>query len=367
MKEKQKRAHYIDEPVDLAASRSSAVSTPQRVALIDGRGTIVAVNKEWLDLVEKSGAQASRTGPGANYLEVCRESSRSCEDSRRALDGIQAVLKGKTSSFAMDYECKGLSRSHFRMHVTPFLHGAELAITHTDITDLQLKNENDCKRLQQFARRLIHAQEAERQRIGREIHDDLGNRTALVSLSLRQFIKQTPENTEAARELNKALRDLFDLSTALRDLSHWLHSPTLRHLGVGAALKSLQEMFEKTHKIRMNVVLPASLPRLPDEVELCVYRISQECLQNVAKHSDADEVKIVLEYKHKQLQLTITDAGRGFDPLKALQEGGLGLLSMEERAQSVCGQLAVNSSPGAGSEVRLTIPLQQDSAASMAR
>jgi len=351
-------------------SRRPDTRIPQRIALIDQKGNIVAVNQAWIALAERTGAPLNRAEPGVNYLEACRNSADTCQDSRRALAGIDTVLKGRSSSFAMDYTCDTPSGPiYLRMTVTALDHGdIRAAIAYTDITDLQLSKEEDCRRLQQFARRLINAQEVERQRIGREIHDDIGNRIALMSLSVREFLKQAPENFRGnAGELHKVIREIDDLSTALRNLSHMLHSPALRYLGVGGALKSLQEVFEKTYGIRVSVVIPAMFPRLPDEVELCVFRVSQECLQNIAKHSGADRARIVLKHTNKQIQLTITDTGRGFDPGKAVQDGGLGLLSMEERALSLRGQLTVNSSRGGGTEVRLTIPLQKAAASFTAR
>jgi len=363
-KDRQKKLHDSSAAVFREGPRE-ALRIPQRVALIDSRGAILTVNQDWMDLAEKSGVPLQRVGPGGNYIDVCRAASRSSADAKKALEGIQGVLKGKTASFTMDYACGApVELAYFRMNVTPVSDGpARLAITHTDITDLQLANENDCRRLQQFARRLINAQEVERQRIGREIHDDIGNRIALISLSVRQFMKRPKDCADGnSSELQKVLREVVDLASALRNISHWLHSPTLRHLGIGAALKALRESFEKTYRIRIDLAIPASLPRLSDEVELCIFRVSQECLQNVAKHSGAGAAKIVLEHTASQIRLIVSDAGAGFDRSKAIHDGGLGLLSMEERAQSLRGQLSVNTAPGAGTEVCLTIPMRHDPA-----
>jgi two-component system sensor histidine kinase UhpB len=245
------------------------------------------------------------------------------------------------------------------MSVTPISYGdARAAIAHTDITDLQLSKEKDFQRLQQLARRLINAQEEERQRISREIHDDLGNRIALMSLSVRQIMKQSSAQDpgSSSRELNKVLDGITELSTALRELSHYLHPAPLRCLGVRGALKALQAGFKKTHGIEMELVVPPEMPRLPDDVELCIFRITQECLHNVVKHSGADKVKVVLEHTRKRIRLTVSDTGRGFVRSEAIQKGALGLLSMEERALSIRGRLTINSSRGRGTEICLTIP-----------
>jgi signal transduction histidine kinase len=161
-------------------------------------------------------------------------------------------------------------------------------------------------------------------------------------------------------ELNKVLEDIDALGTALRNLSHWLHPPPLRYLGIGPALKELLEGFRKSSGIRTDVTVPADMPRLPDDIELCIFRITQECLQNVAKHAGADKARIVLEHTPTQIRLTVADSGHGFIRSAAIRKGGLGLLSMEERALSVRGRLDIITSPGDGTEVRLTIPVPED-------
>ena len=178
--------------------RETETSAPCRIALLDVRGNIVAVNEEWLAFAKASGVALKRIGPGANYLEVCRHAMGTPTTPRKVLLGIESVLKGKASSFALNYSCAlPLGMAHYRMNVTPIAYGhARVAVAHTDITDLRLSKEEDFKRLRQFARRLIHAQEEERQRISREIHDDLGHRIALLSFSVRQVIKQHPQELQ---------------------------------------------------------------------------------------------------------------------------------------------------------------------------
>jgi signal transduction histidine kinase len=249
------------------------------------------------------------------------------------------------------------------MTVTPVASGnVRAAVTHTDITDLHAARERELKRLQHFAQRLIDAQEDERKRISREIHDDAGNRMALLALLVRQIIKDHSLEDSAASvsELGKVLDSITDLASALRNISHALHPASLRYVGIGAALQGLQEGFRKTSGIKTEVVLPSGIPRLPDDVELCIFRIAQECLQNIARHAGTDKVKVVLEHSRRRIRLTVSDNGRGFSPSEAVRKGGLGLLSMKERALSVGGQLTINSSPRRGTEVRLMIPLHED-------
>jgi signal transduction histidine kinase len=158
------------------------------------------------------------------------------------------------------------------------------------------------------------------------------------------------------RELGQVVDAITELSTAVREVSHRLHPAPLRCLGVRGALKALEDGFKKTHRIHVNFVVPAEFPRLPDHIEVSIYRIAQECLHNISKHSGADKVDVTLEHTPRRIRLIVKDNGRGFVPSEVIRKGGLGLLSMEERALSIRGRLSVNSTPGVGTEIRLTIP-----------
>jgi len=325
--------------------------------LIDSTGTIVAVNKNWSDLAKSTGAMLRDVGPGVNYLEICRRASSSCSTAREAFAGIRSVLREKSPSFVMDYAAEVASRqSYFRMVATPFCHGAaQAAIVHIDITELQLSREKSLARVREFARRLIHAQEEERERIAREIHDDLGNRIALLSFSVHCLINR--RRKQDSHDLHDVLHKITDLSDALRQLSHCLHPHLLRHFGVSAALKVLCEEFGRTSGIHLDVTIPDEVTHLSEERALCIFRVTQECLQNIAKHSEATTASVVLEYVPKHIRLRVTDSGRGFVTSAPLQKTGLGFTSMKERVICIRGQLEVRSAPGEGTEVRVTIPL----------
>ena len=128
--------------------------------------------------------------------------------------------------------------------------------------------------------------------------------------------------------------------------AHCLHPPLLKHAGICAALKGLCEEFEKAQGVQMKVVIPAELPSLPDDVRLCIFRVSQECLHNIAKHAEAENVSVVLERTQRELRLKVADTGRGFVPSKNSTKRGLGLVSMKERVLCVKGQLKIQSAPG---------------------
>src|SRR5215831_5808619 len=272
----------------------------RRMALIDSNGKIVAVNNDWTLLAKQAGVKLSRVGVGANYLEVCRKASTFSLTSHQAMAGIIRVIKEEVPSFTMDYTCQtpaGVAR--FRMNATQIHYkSARVAISHTDISDLDLSKRKDFERVQKFARRLINAQEEERQRISREIHDDLGGKIAFLAFSVRQIVSQRPKNFSCIEaELNKVVDGLTELAAGLRDLSHSLHPPSLRYVGVAGALKSIAKAFQENYGILIDVRVPKELPHLGADLELCIFRICQESLQNIAKHSGASKARIVLEHE----------------------------------------------------------------------
>jgi len=333
-----------------------------RIALLDSDGKIVAVNQQWSDFAEQTGASVTRVGPGVNYFDLSSEADDAA-DARALLQGIRDVLQKQIQTFTMDYSAQLRSGpARFRVLVLPFLHGhARVAVAHVDISDQQLSKDQHFRRVQQFAHRLMRRQEEERERISREIHDDLSNRIALLASLVRRIHSRSGKrSTSRGNELDDLMRSITDLSNALRDLSRGLHPPVLKYAGICAALTSLCEEFGKNHHVEIEVNVPSDRLQLPDEVQLSIFRISQECLTNIAKHSGANKVTLSLETTPTHVRLTVADTGCGFVQADAFQKGGLGLVSMEERVVSLGGKLEVQSALGAGTEIRVTIPTPRD-------
>jgi len=341
-------------------SQTAYTTAPEdRVALINAEGTIVGVNEKWVLLAQRQGAAMDRVGPGANYLEICRRAAPSSHDAREALRGISAVLKRKLQFFTMDYSVHSQANvRYFRMGVTPIdYQDAKVVIVHTDITELRLAKDKDLQRLQGFARRLINAQEQERERIAREIHDDLGNRIAVIACSIEAIRNNYPRRRSAQlKQLDAIIDNITNLSCALRDLSHWLHPPLLKHLGIAIALKALFREFQTTQGLEVDMSIADQMPDFSDEVELCIFRVSQECLNNIAKHAQASSLDVVLESTTRAIRLKIRDNGKGFVSSDESTRG-LGLISMTERVLSVRGTLSIKSAPGQGTEISMIIPL----------
>jgi signal transduction histidine kinase len=207
-----------------------------------------------------------------------------------------------------------------------------------------------------LAGRLISAQEVERARIARELHDDLSQQLAAMSLGLSAVRRKLPEG--AQKEMSQLQRAAIELANEVRNLSHELHPGVLQHAGLVAALRA--RCVELRARSDCEVVLEADerMPELPAEVSLCLYRVAQEAVGNVVRHADARRMRLIVSRDAAGAELTIQDDGRGFDPAQVRSLGGLGLISLEERVRLLKGNLSVRSAPGCGTELRVRIPLE---------
>jgi len=209
-----------------------------------------------------------------------------------------------------------------------------------------------------FSGRLLHAQEAERARIAKELHDGLSQNLALLSVELDMFGQRLPE---AAEKINARLGEFSQqtkgLSAEVHRIAHGLHPAKLTQLGLAVALKGFCREIEAAHSIGVSFQ-EHEVPRiLPEDVALCLYRVAQEAIQNVVKHSGARHAQIELVAVHNALALTIEDDGNGFLMEAKQSTGSLGLVSMHERVRLVGGEIAVKSQPGEGTCVEVRVPL----------
>jgi signal transduction histidine kinase len=211
--------------------------------------------------------------------------------------------------------------------------------------------------LRRLAARLIHAQEEERRRIAREMHDDWTQRLALLSIDMAKLEKHLGA-PEGALPLLRAMQEqLVGLSEDVHALSRQLHPSILDDLGLVEALRS--ECASFSHRERIVVVYqPEGVPpTLPRDVALCVYRVAQEALRNLAKHAAVNDAWVSLAATGSELVLRVQDKGAGFDPAEGHSHPGLGLSSMQERVRLIQAQLSVTSAPGQGTTVEVRVPL----------
>jgi signal transduction histidine kinase len=209
----------------------------------------------------------------------------------------------------------------------------------------------------QIGGRLITAQEEERRRIARELHDDLNQRLALLSVELDVACHAEARSPMTPR-LEKMARQVKDVSSEVHKLSYQLHPAKLDQLGLVTAARAY------CHEVSSQAGFPIrftaqNVPReMPAEIALCVYRVLQEALGNTLRHGEASEVRAELRLANHHLHLVVSDDGIGFDLAQGRNDGGLGLVSMEERARLVHGTLRIRTSPGRGTRVELTVPVE---------
>ncbi|MGV9801673.1 GAF domain-containing sensor histidine kinase [Mycobacterium sp. NPDC003449] len=207
-----------------------------------------------------------------------------------------------------------------------------------------------------FVEQVIEAQELERRRLAADIHDGISQRLVTLSYRLDAAARAVDDPRAVAEQLDKA-RELADLTLQeARAAISGLRPPVLDDLGLSGGLASLARSIP-----RVDLEVDLAETRVPDHIELALYRIAQECLQNVVKHADAEHARLTFTVADGAARLEIIDDGKGFDtfehPLGSDEMSGYGLLSMAERAEIVGGRLNIRSRPGAGTAVTATIPL----------
>ena len=205
--------------------------------------------------------------------------------------------------------------------------------------------------LQRLAGHLIEAQEEERRRISRDLHDDIGQRVALLACEI-DFERRNKTVSRGERKpsvLPKLRKELDSIASDIHKLSHELHSASLQCCGLKVALKDLCWKYSHNHHLEIDLHTERLDPKLPPDVALCLFRVAQEALANVLKHGNTKKVLLSVVQDSRKVRLTVKDFGVGFDP--AVQTGGIGLMSMRERLRFCGGLLTVKSAPNQGTEI----------------
>jgi signal transduction histidine kinase len=212
--------------------------------------------------------------------------------------------------------------------------------------------------LRQLSNRLIEAQEQERRRVARELHDDFSQSLALLAVRLDMLRQHFPKtNAESEAKFEELTAQVRELSSALHELSHELHPLKLEQLGLETSVRSLCQEISANHSLRIQFV-SRSLPRgIPSETALCLYRIVQESLRNVLKHSRAQEATIDMTAESGRISLMVKDGGVGFDTTLLGSQEGLGFISMRERLRLIDGEIEIASAPAQGTKIQVRVPL----------
>jgi signal transduction histidine kinase len=231
------------------------------------------------------------------------------------------------------------------------------------VKNLELMRQSEVVR--ELSARLLQIQDDERRRIARELHDSVGQMLAAVSMNLAQVNREADAlSPDAGKALEENAGLLEQLSGEIRTISHLLHPPLLDEVGLQSALQWYIDGFSERSKINVNLELPEDFGRLPRNLEITLFRVVQECLTNIHRHSGSSTASIRVARLENEVRLEVRDAGKGLpkEAQTSLASGklsGVGLRGMHERLRQMGGQLDVQSN-GAGTLILATLPIEVD-------
>ena len=322
-------------------------SVPAGVAMLDREMRYLQVSDRWCADYRVD----SSTILGRSHYEVYPDiPERWKEVHRRALDG--ETVRADEDRWDRKDGATTWVRWEIRPWRTPSGVVGGLLIFAEDITH----RKEMAEALSDMSRKLIESQEQERARIGRELHDDITQRLAMLALGLQQLQDNPSEIQSCLEELRKQTTELLN---DVQALSHELHSSTLEYLGVVGGMKSWCKEFGERQGMELHFNSDVRSP-LPFEIGLSLFRVLQEALHNAVKHSRVKRVEVQLVESHDEIQLTIRDAGAGFNVEAAKRSGGLGLTSMQERIRLMNGTMTVESKPMQGTTIHARLPFRSD-------
>jgi PAS domain S-box-containing protein len=329
-----------------------ADSAPTLIWMTDVNGSFTYLNQRTLDF---TGAKPDtlRNGGWQSLVHP--------DDLPGVLEANSGALR-RREGFAKEFRLRrhdGVYRWMFDISAPRFLRDGSFAGfigSVIDISDQKAATEA----LAKLGGRLMEAQEKERNSIARELHDDICQRLAMLSLKIENAMDH-PASSSGGR--HDAMKEIWDqcsnLAGDVQTLSHELHSSILDHLGLAAAVDNFCAEFSREHRVRVeftqqNVPNSNSLPR---DISLSLFRILQESVRNAFKHSGAEHCSVCLKGTPGTITLEIRDEGIGFDVQKARTNGGIGLISMHERVSLLHGSLMIESHPHHGTKIQVSLPL----------
>jgi PAS domain S-box-containing protein len=329
--------------------RTLAEHAPVVVWVMNAEGSVTYISRYWQEFTGRDAEQ----DVGFKWAEAIHPDDRE----RAAAElmhahGAGAVGRGEYRVRRVDGEYAWL-----RDYSVPFF-AADGSLAGRvgacmDVTEHKRQEESN----QKIREHLILGQEAERGRVARDLHDAVSQRIALLGMALHDVEQLVPEGSSALSEKLKKVGGHVDaLVSEIHRISHNLHPSTLLNLGLVPALRRLCEEFSEQMRIAVDFSAADTLSDTSEEIALALFRVTQECLSNVGRHSGSRQTQVALTEQSGELCLRIADQGVGFDVARLGGTCGLGLVSIGERARILGGTFAVHSTPTKGTTVEVRIP-----------
>jgi PAS domain S-box-containing protein len=330
--------------------RVMADTTPALVWMCDAQGKILYLNERRIAFTGPD----PKAGYGDTWAEYVHP-----DDLKNVLDTVSEALKTH-QPFSREYRLRrsdGAYRWMFDV-ASPRVNGdgsfGGFIGSAIDTTDQKLAQQA----LENVSGQLIEAQEKERSRIARDLHDDICQRLALLSMELGQVNRSSNGSPEAMKKsLEDVRKHCSEIAGDVQSLSHQLHSAKLDYLGIVAAIRGFCTELSKQHDVSIEFSERNVPTHLSKDVSLCLFRIAQEALHNAVKYSGVTQFIVQLSGVEGAVELVVSDAGAGFDVEEAKKNRGLGLLSMQERIHLVHGTFSVESKPWQGTRIIAAVPL----------
>lgn len=336
---------------DLTLAEAILASIADRIAVVDHDGVIAAINAAWTR-APFDAAQAPRVG--VNCFDWYRQMGADDKDVQEVADGVLGVARDGAPMFQATLFMQPSGRDAWSLiTATPLRYRSGGAVLmHGDVS-AQRQAE---RALGEMGSRVAAAQEEERSRIARELHDDLGQQTALLATNIETLLRASKASNHKLRDgIVEARQNVQDLASSIHNLSHELHPPKLKLLGLVKTLESLCRNVSKGSGMHVSFRAETLPLGVPEHISLCICRVAQEALQNAVKHSGASEAMMELRATDSALLLQVRDGGRGFDP-SASTESGIGLTTMRDRVELIGGRLSITASPAGGVTIDASVP-----------
>lgn len=334
-----------------------------RILILDEQGNLISSGRNTLSPVTLH-CPGGTAAIGENYLTACEVTKPAAgSPDARAVLALRQVLHKEGQPFRMEY---GLTKNEppawYQIMIFPLegeRRGAmlmQIDVTERRRAEEELRHSHD--EIRSLAHRLIHAQEEERKRIARELHDDICQRLAVYALQIDALRRRAARNPQALRRrLDQLENEAVEIGNALRSFSHEMHPVMLEKFGLVAALKDFCKKSAAQYGLKLVLKIGLEKPAMAPELAISLFRIVQESFSNIAKHAHASRVKVTLKQDNAELSLEVEDNGVGFVVDDVPPTKGFGLISMKERVSSFSGKLQIDSKPEHGTRVSVEIPL----------